>query len=177
MFRTVGGKQTRMKQLLETDQWSDLAVRVLAIGYKDNLAWYYLGRAAEGLGHVEAARTYYLKGQASPMKCDALFNYCEGVVFPQAFHSRLANLPRSQKTPRESAGVPTGGVGSTVPVPLPPPQPAGVQIAAGAGFPLRETKALPGNYHVVVKKKKVRLRFPNGETFSWTGIGDAPAPA
>ena len=39
-----------MKQLLETDQWSDLAVRVLAIGYKDNLAWYYLGRAAEGLG-------------------------------------------------------------------------------------------------------------------------------
>jgi len=39
-----------MKQLLETDQWSDLAVRVLTIGYKDNLAWYYLGRAAEGLG-------------------------------------------------------------------------------------------------------------------------------
>jgi len=48
-----------MKQLLETDQWSDLAVRVLTIGYKDNLAWYYLGRAAEGLGHIEAARTYF----------------------------------------------------------------------------------------------------------------------
>src|SRR5437879_11972345 len=113
-----------MKQLLETDQWSDLAVRVLAIGYKDNLAWYYLGRAAEGLGHVEVARTYYLKCQASPMKCDALFNYCEGVVFPQAFHSRLANLPRSANTPSESAGRASGVVGSAVLVLLPHSQAA-----------------------------------------------------
>ena len=109
------------------------------------------------------------------MKCDALFNYCEGVVFPQAFHSRLANLPSSQQRPPESAGVPTGGVGSTVPVPLPPPQPAGVQIAAGSGFLLRNTNVLLTNYHVVENKKQVRLSFPNGESFPGRVIATDPA--
>ena len=37
---------------------------VIRIGFPDDLAWYYLGRSAEELGHLEAARTYYARSNA-----------------------------------------------------------------------------------------------------------------
>src|ERR1700732_4764862 len=45
--------------LNETRRWQELAVLVMQTGYTDDLTYFYLGRAAEGLGYREAAKTYY----------------------------------------------------------------------------------------------------------------------
>ena len=41
------------------ERWNDLAVRVMQIGYGNDLAYYYLGQAAQGLGYHQAAISYY----------------------------------------------------------------------------------------------------------------------
>ena len=53
----------------DRQQWKDLAVDIARIGYGIDQSYFYLGRAAEGLGHVEAARTYYELALASRNKC------------------------------------------------------------------------------------------------------------
>jgi hypothetical protein len=70
------------------EQWDDLATKVVQIGYKQDLAYYYLGQAAQGLGYHEAAITYYrqaliLTATPSPLEqCShsvVLPNACQGV--------------------------------------------------------------------------------------------------
>jgi hypothetical protein len=41
------------------DNYQELAVRVMQIGHKEDLAYYYLGQAAQGLGFHQAAIGYY----------------------------------------------------------------------------------------------------------------------
>ncbi len=41
------------------EKWPDLAVRVMQIGYGSDLAYYYLGQSAQGLGYHQAAIAYY----------------------------------------------------------------------------------------------------------------------
>ncbi len=41
------------------EKWQDLAVRVMQIGYAQDLAYYYLGQAAQGLNYQQAAIGYY----------------------------------------------------------------------------------------------------------------------
>lgn len=41
------------------EHWDDLAVHVMQIGYGNDLAYYYLGQAAQGLGYHQAAIGYY----------------------------------------------------------------------------------------------------------------------
>ena len=50
--------------------------------------------AAEGLGHVEAARTYYELALASSMKCShsEVFGTCDGLVFPDDALFRLRGV-------------------------------------------------------------------------------------
>ena len=58
-----------------SERWNDLAVRVMQIGFGGDLAYYYLGQAAQGLGYQEAAITYYnyslalATGQNPLLKC------------------------------------------------------------------------------------------------------------
>jgi hypothetical protein len=72
-----------------------LAAEVARIGYRINQSYFYLGRAAEGLGHVEAARTYYELALASPMRCGQIevFKTCDGLIFPDDALFRLRGLP------------------------------------------------------------------------------------
>ncbi len=41
------------------ENWTALAVRVMQIGYGEDLSYYYLGQAAQGLGYHPAAIIYY----------------------------------------------------------------------------------------------------------------------
>lgn len=71
------------------ENWRDLATRVMQIGYGSDLAYYYLGQSAQGLGYHHAAIAYYatsmaLNGGANPLlKCAAatssLSDACQGV--------------------------------------------------------------------------------------------------
>jgi predicted Zn-dependent protease len=48
-----------LDQLYRNRKWEDLARAVLTVGQAEDLSWYYLGAAAEGLGEPLAARRYY----------------------------------------------------------------------------------------------------------------------
>jgi hypothetical protein len=47
-----------------SERWNDLAVRVMQIGFGNDLAYYYLGQSAQGLGYHPAAITYYSQSLA-----------------------------------------------------------------------------------------------------------------
>lgn len=71
------------------EKWPDLAQTVMQIGYGQDLAYYYLGQAAQGLGYHEAAIAYYRwslalnTGPDLALKCASLatetHDPCQGV--------------------------------------------------------------------------------------------------
>jgi hypothetical protein len=87
----------------EARQWRDLAVLVMQIGYTNDLTYYYLGRAAEGLGFRDAAKTYYqISGRltSAGITCTADgAEYCNGQVFPAAAAVELAQLTAPPPAP------------------------------------------------------------------------------
>jgi hypothetical protein len=46
---TFGFRHAKLQEVLIGEQYEQLAVEVMSIGFSCDLAWYYLGRAAEGL--------------------------------------------------------------------------------------------------------------------------------
>lgn len=52
-----------MISLYDSQKWQDLAEKVMEIGFKQDLAYYFLGRAAEGLGYKLSALVYYEKAK------------------------------------------------------------------------------------------------------------------
>jgi hypothetical protein len=71
------------------EHWQDLTVQVMKIGYGNDLAYYYLGQAAQGLGYHQAAIGYYTfalglaTGNNPLLKCSAsssdAVDACQGV--------------------------------------------------------------------------------------------------
>ena len=92
---SYGACRKLLRARYDRQQWKDLALEVARIGYRINQSYFYLGRAAEGLGHVEAARTYYELALANPMKCSQseVFGTRDGLVFPDDALSRLRGMP------------------------------------------------------------------------------------
>ncbi len=93
-----GSARRQAKKLYEQGLWSDLAIEVARVGFKAELTYFYLGRAAEELGHTDAARTYYKLGLASSYKCAGIFNNCDGLVFPNEILAAINRLPAPAKT-------------------------------------------------------------------------------
>jgi hypothetical protein len=66
-------------------EWRDLALTVIRINYPQDLAYFYLGRAAEGLGARSSALTYYgtarslATGTENNAKCAASQAGCNGL--------------------------------------------------------------------------------------------------
>lgn len=56
-------KQTTLQGYFAGEQWRDLATETMKIGYGIDLAWFYLGQAAQKLGFPRAARIYAEKAQ------------------------------------------------------------------------------------------------------------------
>ena len=91
----------------EARQWRDLAILVMQIGYINDLTYYYLGRAAEGLGFGDAAKTYYqtsLRLTSAGITCAADgAEYCNGQIFPAAAAVELAQLTAPPPAPPRRA--------------------------------------------------------------------------
>src|SRR5262249_54873648 len=77
---TWGLYRDRAKALYNARAWNDLALNVLRIGYADDLSYFYLGKAAEGLGHYRAAENYYRLSRTVPLKCADIYGDCYGFV-------------------------------------------------------------------------------------------------
>lgn len=74
------GARKTASGLFRSQLWNDLAAEVVRVGYGSDLTYFYLARAAEGLGKTAAAATYYRLALAAGTKCDGLvFNSCDGI--------------------------------------------------------------------------------------------------
>jgi hypothetical protein len=137
--------------LNEARQWRELAVLVMQIGYADDLTYYYLGRAAEGLGFWNAAKTYYqtsLRLNSAGMTCTAEGAvYCNGQVFPAAAQAELAELtaPPPTSPSRPSKTHPAQHPRRPPAKPSPPPAPASTETTAppSAGATVAPEAATP----------------------------------
>ena len=70
--------QSEYKQLYDNQDWRLLAQEVMKNGYKLDLAYFYLGKAAQGLGYVDAAKTYL--GKAAALSAEADSACAEGLL-------------------------------------------------------------------------------------------------
>lgn len=96
-----GANRRQLRAVHDAGLWEDLALNVLRIGFSNDLAYYYLGRSAEGLGYHSAAEVYYRRSIAAAIsrpKCNFLFNNCDGFVFPKDAESRLIAVLQTKQT-------------------------------------------------------------------------------
>ena len=97
-------------RLLLGERWDDVADVVLGAGYEQDLTWFYLGVAAEGLGQTGAARIYYdnavrrtLYGAGYSCVSAGMLT-CDGVRLPQDAQQLMAGLEkRGRGQPSRSA--------------------------------------------------------------------------
>jgi hypothetical protein len=133
--------------LNETRQWRELAVLVMQIGYTNDLTYYYLGRAAEGLGFWDAAKGYYrisVRLASAGITCRVEgAEYCNGQVFPAAAQTELAELTPPPPPPPKTH--PAQHQRRPPAKPAPPPAPASTQPTApsSAGAAVAPEAATP----------------------------------
>lgn len=80
------------KLLHEKKSWRELAVTLLRVGYQNDLSYFLLAEAANGLGLKDAAKIYYarsLGAQKDGKTCDGTFNTCEGFDIPKLIQAAL----------------------------------------------------------------------------------------
>ncbi|HEY1266445.1 MAG TPA: hypothetical protein VGH16_04255 [Candidatus Binatia bacterium] len=116
----------RAKALYNTRAWNDLATNVLRIGYADDLSYFYLGKAAEGLGHYRAAEHYYRLSRAASLKCAEIYGDCYGFVFPRDARSAPSAIASNKPAEAKRQN------------PAPPPPPAVQEPSGPAAQPLNE---------------------------------------
>jgi hypothetical protein len=87
---TAGNHALQTRELHDSEQWEALARVVINDNYGDDLRWYYLGRAAEGLDLCDTALHYY---EISRERSKRFVTRCLGGVcrieLPQALVDRL----------------------------------------------------------------------------------------
>jgi hypothetical protein len=102
---TWGWNRNQMRALYTLERWEELARMVHSIGCSQDMAYYYLGRSAEGLGFYDAAKKYY-KSSILSSKVDShqhscgyssLFNNCDG-SYPADARNALSNLNKKIKS-------------------------------------------------------------------------------
>jgi len=130
-----GLKRDRVKALYDAKAWRDVALEVLRIGYGDDLAYFYLGKAAEGLGYHRGAETYFRLSRAAPLKCNDIYGYCYGVVLPRDASPSSGPLvaKKTAESSRQYAEAPNSrGYDSSSPSTAPPDLGAQPQRQSGA---------------------------------------------
>ena len=100
------------KTAYDKSDWRGLAETVILSGYRTDQIYFYLGRAAEGLGHAQAAIRYYQLSLSLHRGTDQRFHcssskseMCDGLPIESLTVQRLAALqaarrPASQQRPR-----------------------------------------------------------------------------
>ena len=130
--------------LLAAGRWRELADLVQRKGINNDLNWYYLGRAAEGLGEAELARVYYqrsierTKSDKYSHRCQGkVMSMCDGFDFPDVAQTRLGAL--------KAAAPAEPGMGG----PVESEAAGNALLRTGTGFVVDTAGAAVTNYHVV----------------------------
>ena len=100
-------RREALYSLYAAGQWDALAAQVAEIGYQEDLAYYWLGRAAEGQGFLPAAARYYAEA-AALARSDLPIVHCAGNLREGCFgidvlresSARLARLRPAFYAPR-----------------------------------------------------------------------------
>ena len=101
--------QSREKHigLFISERYEELAISVMQIGMNNDLAYFYLGYAAEKLGYMAAAERYYHRslellryGPYGHNRCDTEF-FCSGINLGIELPKRLEAIQMMAKPPRE----------------------------------------------------------------------------
>jgi hypothetical protein len=123
--------QPQAEHLAAAGEWRDLAVLVERVGYQDDLSFYYLGRAAEGLDYRIAAASFYrqsLQLSGTPASCANSSKQCGGIALPHEASLRLAAIDRSLNPrptgPHPARSVPVTPGAPVTEAPLPPAEAA-----------------------------------------------------
>ena len=102
-----GWNRTKLRAMYDNMQWKKLADKVYDLGCGSDLAYYYIGRAAEGLGHVDSAiknykHSIYLTNDLSRHRTCMARNpkytedqskaLCDGFSFPKVAKYRLSRM-------------------------------------------------------------------------------------
>ena len=88
----LGANRQKLRGLYNNGLWKDLATEVAAIGSNSDQQYYYLGAAAQSLGYLKAAKTYYALALSSTMKCGGSVNVCDDFVFPRDINTQLSRI-------------------------------------------------------------------------------------
>ncbi|MBF0560573.1 MAG: hypothetical protein HQL37_00890 [Alphaproteobacteria bacterium] len=87
---TFAARRPAMLAMYRSNDWVRLSREVVTIGYDQDLAWFYLGQSAQGLGLGDAAVKYYLYAMETPSKC--LDEMCDGFIFPERIERQLSHM-------------------------------------------------------------------------------------
>lgn len=90
------------KKLFDQGAWRQLVQQVVSAGYKFDVTYYYLGRAAEALGFALPARTYYERAveatRTESTRCKGRFqDWCDSIDLPRLANDRLAADPQTRE--------------------------------------------------------------------------------
>jgi hypothetical protein len=138
-----GAARSNAQSFAQARQWDNLAELILSTGYDEDLAWYYLAEAAQGLGDYDAARVYYNTAASRAVAggnfaCSVgIVDTCDGVTLPNDAEAMLAELPTSAPHLASSARHSTSSVRRTAKASTRPPPAA----SAAAGSPASTSPA------------------------------------
>ena len=116
--------------------WLHLGALVMQIGYQNDLAYYYLGQSAEGLGSPKAALKFYRIAGALASRNDPQFkcnsgghDFCNGISLPRDLDLAMRtaqkhDVPQTHMSTRKPPAILSGSYPAQTPaevvVPLPP---------------------------------------------------------
>src|SRR5580658_5366879 len=126
-FKWVNSKGAAQR-FAQAQKWDDVADVVLAAGMDVDLAWFYLGLAAQGENRAGAARTYYnmsiRKTTAGGVNaCGSVDeSQCDGVTLPDDANEQMAALrgtrgPARKRNASTPAATPASTTGFVPPAP------------------------------------------------------------
>jgi hypothetical protein len=92
----------RAANLTTQSRWAELSVLLTTTNYSSDLSYYFLGRAAEGLGSPRAAVHYYESAKAElngKRSCEAI-GLCRGLNIPALIDAELAAAKKAAEPVR-----------------------------------------------------------------------------
>lgn len=157
-------------ELLAAGQWRELADLVQRKAINNDLAWYYLGRSAEGLGYTDLARTYYQRSlertnsDKYSQRCQGkVMSMCDGFDFPDVAQARLASLQAAAPADPAAPPVATKEDGGNA------------LLRTGTGFTVDTSGFVVTNYHVVQACGAVSYLLTNSSSVDATVVASDPS--